>query len=115
MTTFSTAVNGINIAVNQDLTGYAFYQKQSSHIAFYGVNADTKQLVVQYTNGKCIVFNEVPPAVLAESTITPSIGKFLHSKIYGKFNDEALEDNSITVAPVTEEVDDDLLFFDEQL
>jgi len=61
------------------------------------------------------VFNEIPPALLAESTITPSIGKFLHSKIYGKFADHAIEDNSITVAPEAEEVDDDLLFFDEQL
>jgi hypothetical protein len=76
---FQTTINGEAVNVDNKLQGYTLFKKPSSHVNYYGTHRDTSSLFVQYNNGTCFIFTEVPDPLLAKAEVAPSIGKFLHA------------------------------------
>lgn len=89
--------------VNPILADFELAKKESSYVAYLGIRRETSQLFLQYNNGKCFMFNAVPPETLEAATTTPSIGKFFHSELKGVYDVEEMADNLITIAPPAED------------
>ena len=57
----------------------------SSHVDEIGYDAEAKELVVKFTNGRTAIYEEVPPEKASEIMAAPSIGEALSANIRGKF------------------------------
>lgn len=57
----------------------------SSHISKVGYDAESKELHVEFKNGKTAVYMDVPADVAQQVTDAPSVGTALHEIIKGRF------------------------------
>ena len=103
----TTSVNSILVDIDPIIESFTLFQKDSSHIAYFGIDSKAGKLFVQFTNGTAKVFSGVPLKTLAEATIAPSIGSWLHKEIYKKFDEEDLPPNVVVPVPEEEAATDD--------
>ena len=113
-------INGKPVTVGQRFEDFELLKKNSTNVDYFGIRRETSQLFIQFSNGKCFMYANVPPEVLEEAKNATSIGKFFHASIKRQYEDEALPSNLIADAPEFEAdilgtgiVDDDDLFLDD--
>lgn len=101
-TTIQRTVNGEIVTADQNLQEFEIIKKASTNVDYFAIRRETSQLFIQFSNGKCFMYANVPPEVLEQAKEAESIGKFFHASIKGKYEDEAVGSNLITVAPPEE-------------
>jgi hypothetical protein len=100
-------------------------KKNSTNVDYFGIRRETSQLFIQFSNGTCFMYANVPTEVLEEAKNAPSIGKFFHQSIKWQYEDEAVGSNLIADAPegdvdvlgigIVDDEDDDLFLDDFNL
>jgi hypothetical protein len=58
---------------------------QSTFIKGHTYNPDTRELSINFHNGKSFTYSDVPPHVSVGLRDAPSKGKYFHAKIRGNF------------------------------
>lgn len=58
---------------------------KSSQILSHGYDPQTKTLAVRFQAGGLYHYSDVPPEVYEQFAQAPSLGRFMHSTIKGKF------------------------------
>lgn len=101
-TTIERTVNGEIVTADQNLQEFEIIKKASSNVDYFAICRKTSNLFIQFSNGTCFLYHSVPPEVLEQAKEAESIGKFFHASIKGKYQDQAVGSNLITVAPPEE-------------
>jgi|GEM_PF-1540267 len=125
MTTITKTINGNAVTVDKQLEDFELLKKASTNVDYFGIRRETSHLFMQFSNGKCFMYAQVPPEVLEEAKNAESIGKFFHAKIRDRYTYEALSSNLIADAPefdsdilgtgIVDDDDDDDLFINDDL
>lgn len=69
------------------MSNWTDWQKaNSSNVEQYRYNEDTKTLQVEFKPDGTYEYNDVPVTLFEDMKTAPSKGKFLHTKIKGKFD-----------------------------
>lgn len=92
---FTTTVNGLSVNCNPNLEGFKIFKKSSSHVDFFATHKEGGQLFIQFTNGKCYVYGQVPKETLDLVEGAESVGKAYYAFIKGKYPEQAVEDRCI--------------------
>lgn len=89
---------------------WEYYAKKSSMVAFIALNGPAGQIMFQWVNGICTMVSGVPGEIVLAAYNAPSIGKFYHASIKGKFTEADTIPNSITEVKegILEVGDDDI-------
>lgn len=95
-------VNGLSVTVDGNLADFEIIKKASNNIDYFAICRKMSNLFIQFSNGTCFMYANVPPEVLEQAKEAESIGKFFHASIKGKYQDQAVGSNLITVAPPEE-------------
>lgn len=95
---FKRAVNGQAVVCNGILTDFEILKQASTMIDYFAICRQTSQLFVQFSNGACFLYNNVPVETLEAATQAESIGKFFHAQVRNKYSDTPLENNCIKIA-----------------
>jgi len=90
MTTTTKTVNGKAVIVDKQLEDFELLKKASTNVDYFGIRRETSQLFIQFTNGRCFMYSEVPIEILEEAKNAESIGKFYHKNIKGQYTDEPI-------------------------
>ena len=72
-------------AVDDALQGFDIIEKPSSNVAFVATCMITNRMYVQFKNGSGYMYNEVNLDTLSAVPSVDSIGKYISSKVVGKF------------------------------
>ena len=81
-------INDRPYQVDSRVREFAIKQKASSNVDFFGTNADEGKIFVQFKNGASYIFEGVDEATLNDVGNAESVGKFISSRVAGKFNAE---------------------------
>lgn len=84
-------VNLTGFKVNPVIAGVSIQQKTSSNIAYFGVDADKRQLFVQFKSGGAYLYSEISNEVGMAIINAESIGKVVSNMVVGKFPSQKLE------------------------
>lgn len=103
--TFTTTLGGKPVAARGILKGFALKKQASSLVDYFGMNQVENQLFIQFNNGVCTIYSGVPKGVLDMAHEAPSIGKFFHSFIKGKYEYEEI--GNLAIKPDEQEEDED--------
>ncbi len=99
-------INQKAVLVNDAIKDYTLYQKNSTFIAYIGVKGDNS-LFIQFCNGICFIYPDLPIDLIKSALEAESISVFYHSQIKGKYEGEQLESHCIQPAKEEEEADDE--------
>ena len=87
--------NEIDYQVDERFTNYAVFKLPSSNVDFCGhlpeEGEDHQQFFVQFKNGGCYLYKDVPTEIVKQASIAESIGKFLRAEITGKYESKKLD------------------------
>lgn len=74
-------INNQSVVCNPVLADFEILKKASSNVDYFAIRRETSQFFIQFSNGKCLMYEGVPVEVLEEAKEAESIGKFHHAKI----------------------------------
>lgn len=100
-----TTINSKSVLVNDALKDFTLYQKASTYIDYIGVKGDNS-LFIQFCNGICFTYPDLPIDLIKSALEAESIGKWFHGTLKGKYEGEQLESHCIQPEPEEEEADD---------
>lgn len=87
--------NEIDYKVDERFENFAVFKLPSSNVDFCGhlpeEGKETQQFFVQFKNGGCYLYNDVPTETIKQASIADSIGKFLRAEITGKYESKKLD------------------------
>jgi len=92
----TVTVNEQKYSVDEQIEGFSVNQRPSSNVDFYGVNADKKELFVQFKNGSSYIYSGITSEVAIELINCESIGKYISKSIVGQFPSRKVEGRLIT-------------------
>jgi len=78
-------------AVDDVLQGFDIIEKPSSNVAFVATCMITNRMYVQFKNGSGYMYSEVDLDTLSAVSAVDSIGKFISSKVVGKFQSAKMD------------------------
>jgi hypothetical protein len=105
MTNFKTTINRTAVVCDGLLADFEILKKASSNVDYFAIRRETSQLFIQFSNGKCFVYEAVPTEVLEGAKDAESIGRFYHANIKGKYA-EAEVGNRLVVVDLEDDEDD---------
>lgn len=98
-------INSKPVLVNDAIADYTLYHRNSTFIDYIGVKGDNS-LFIQFQNGTCFLYRDLPIDLIKAALEAESIGKFFHANLKGQYEGEQLESHCIQPEP--EEEDDDM-------
>ncbi len=101
---FKTTLNNTPVLVADVLKDWTLYQRASTYVDFIGVNPANDSLFIQFQNGICFLYPDLPIDLIKSAVEAESIGKWFHSQLKGKYEGEAIESHCIE--PDVEEEDE---------
>lgn len=102
---FTTTLGGQSVTVNGDLKFFALKKQPSSLVDYFGMNYVENRLFIQFLPGTGTLYLNVPKEVLDMADEAPSIGKFFHAFIKGKYEFRELGNRPIRIADEEEDED----------
>lgn len=75
--TFVSKINGVAVVIPNELKDFTLTSKESSQVDFYGVNASTSTIYVQFKNGKGYSYPNQPQDALKACLTAESIGSWV--------------------------------------
>lgn len=103
--TFTTVIKGKTLVCDVNLTGFDIRKMASTNVDYYAINKASNNLFIQFLNGNCYVYSEVPKEVLELAESCDSIGKYFFKFIKGKYPDQQVA--NLCIRPLDEEEEDD--------
>ena len=95
MEKLKTIINHRAALVNSKLQGWTIYPRQSSLVAYIAVNPENDTLFIQFNNGTCFLYKDVPVDLIKQATTTVNIVNFYTHYIKGVYQPEAIESHCI--------------------
>ncbi len=106
-------VNGKDVLVSDTAALFTLHKQASTYVDYFGTDKSGQRMFFQFNNGTCFMLTGVPAEVQDAAVAAPSIGKFWHSTLKGKYETEQLMDKSVEDVPATDEeefIGDDDIF-----
>lgn len=105
---FAATIHGTPYSVDSSLKGYDLAAPKGSYVHYFATNEAEKTLVIQFNNGNCFKYKEVPKEVMQGIKNAASAGSYFHKAIKDKFESEPAGSDLFQAAG-DEDEDDDLL------
>ena len=74
-----------NLQIDDLLKGFEIGKKPSGNVDYYGINATTSQLFVQFKKGGSYIYDNVDALILSGMVLAESLGKYIIANIVGKY------------------------------
>jgi len=85
---FNIIINDQEFIVNSNLKNWQIHPQRSSYVDYIAINTSIIELFLQFKNGTCFIFKDVPIETMNDAIEANSIGRFYKKSIKGKFENE---------------------------
>lgn len=96
----TVTINGKQYSIDAQIEHFSINQKPSSNVDFYGVNAKTGELFVQFKGGSSYIYSGITADVAIELINCESIGKYVSQSIVCKFPSRKVDGRLVFQAPL---------------
>lgn len=82
--------------VHEAVQDFTIVHKPSSNVLAVGIDFNLELIFVQFINGSCYMYVDVPISISHMAVKANSIGKFISNEIVGKFRSQKFEQPFLT-------------------
>ena len=99
-------INNKPVLVSDVLQDYTIYHRNSTFVAYIAVKGDNS-LFIQFCNGTCFIYPDLPVDLIKSALEAESVGKWFHANLKGQYEGEQLESDCIQLDILEDEDDDE--------